>query len=169
MSFTDLMPWSKKQTAEVKPEAQEHPIASFHRDINKVFDNFFSDFSFPSLRNTEELWNTSFSPKVNVSENEKEINVEAELPGMEEKDVNVTLNNNSLVIKGERKSKKEDKSDNYHLVESSYGSFCRTIPIPEGIDRDKIEAVYKNGVMKVTIPKTEEAKKKVKKIPIKTN
>lgn len=169
MSFTDLMPWNKKQTKEVSQETGEHPIESFHREINKVFDNFFNDFSFPSLRNTEELWSNSFSPKVNVSESDNEIKVEAELPGLEEKDIDVTLNNNSLVIKGERKSQKEDKKENYHVVESSYGSFCRTIPIPDGVDTDKIDAVFKNGVMKINIPKTEEARKKVKRIPVKAN
>lgn len=164
MSLKNMMPWAKKMDKEIA--TSDFPFFSLQKDINRLFENFWSDSFLPA--SSENLWKNSFEPKINVVENEKEIRVEAELPGLEEKDVEVTLQDNSLIIKGEKKDTKENKSDNYHVYESSYGSFYRSIPLPSGIDTNKIDAVYKNGVMKITVPKTEEAAKKQKKIEIKT-
>ena len=94
--------------------------------------------------------------------------MKAELPGLEEKDVEVLLDNETLTIKGEKKEEKEDKGKGYYHVECSYGSFHRVIPLPAGIDQKKVQAQFKNGVLNITLPKAEEAKAKGKKIPIKS-
>ncbi|MFP4588275.1 MAG: Hsp20/alpha crystallin family protein [Desulfohalobiaceae bacterium] len=99
-------------------------------------------------------------PALNISEDDKEITVQAELPGMESKDVDVSLQNNNLVIQGEKKFEDEDKSDNYHRIERAYGSFYRSIPLPVKVDEDNIKANFKNGVLHISLPKQEEAKGK---------
>jgi len=109
--------------------------------------------SFEGLRDME-------FPAVNVSENDKEVKVKAELPGMESKDIDISLWNNNLVLQGEKKFENEERGDNYHRIEHSYGSFYRVIPLPAEVDEAKIKAKYKRGVLEVTLPKSEEAKAK---------
>ncbi len=99
-------------------------------------------------------------PALNISEDDKEIKVQAELPGMDSKDVDIALQNNNLVIQGEKRFEDEDKRDDYHRIERSYGSFYRNIPLPVKVDEDNIKANFKNGVLTVSLPKQEEAKGK---------
>jgi HSP20 family protein len=106
-------------------------------------------------------------PTVDVKESEKEFIIKAELPGVEEKDVEVTVTDNVVTIKGEKKEEKEDKGKNYYYMERSYGSFNRVIPLTEEIESDKAEASFKNGVLNITIPKSQTAKAKGTKVPIK--
>jgi HSP20 family protein len=101
-----------------------------------------------------------------VRETDTELVVEAELPGMDEKDVSVTLNNGVLTLKGEKKSEREEKKDNCHLMERSYGSFQRSFQVADTIDADKVKAAFEKGVLKVTLPKRPEAVKAEKRIPI---
>ncbi len=92
--------------------------------------------------------------------------VKAELPGIDPKDIDISLNEGVLTIKGEKKQEKEEKEEGYHLIERSYGSFTRSIRLPREIQNEKISASYKNGVLRITLPKTEEAKKKEVKIKV---
>ncbi|WP_461833616.1 Hsp20/alpha crystallin family protein [Desulfothermus sp.] len=121
----------------------------------------------------ESLWRDPFNfslfrevtyPAINISENEKEIKVKAELPGLEPKDVELTIQNNTLILKGEKKLEEEEKKDNFHRIECSYGSFYRSIPLPTEIDESKVSAKFKNGILEIRLPKKEEARGK--KIPI---
>jgi HSP20 family protein len=107
-------------------------------------------------------------PRVDVSESEEQIQVTAELPGVEEKDVEVVLADNVLTIKGEKTSEREDKKKDYHMVERTYGSFQRVIPVRYDIDPDKVVASFAKGVLTVTLAKPPEAIEKVKKIEIKS-
>jgi HSP20 family protein len=97
---------------------------------------------------------------VDVSETADKIVVKAEVPGLDSKDIDISLSGDILTIKGEKKSEREEKEENYHLVERSYGSFARSIRLPVGVEADKIEASYKQGVLTVTCPKKEEVKAK---------
>jgi HSP20 family protein len=106
-------------------------------------------------------------PELDVRESTNTITVEAELPGVEEKDVSVTLANGVLTIKGEKKSEKEERSDNYYLAERSFGSFERSIRLPDTVDEAKVEAKFDKGVLKVTAAKRPEAVKAERKIEIK--
>jgi HSP20 family protein len=152
---------------EVKRE-WEHPFSSFQREMNRLFDNMFTGFSLSSSAPMERGTAQTFSPRVDVSETDKEIKVSAELPGMEEKDIDVSLTRDTLTIKGEKKGETEEKGKDYYRMERSYGSFTRSIPIPVEVDTDKVEATFKKGVLDITLPKTEKAIGQTKKIAVKS-
>ncbi len=127
-------------------------------DIFDIIESFWREpFNFS-------LFGEPQYPAVNISENDKEIKVKAEIPGIDPKDVELTIQNNTLVLKGEKKFEEEEKKDNFHRVECRYGSFYRTIPLPAEIDESKVSAKFKNGVLEIKLPKKEESKGK--KIPI---
>ena len=107
------------------------------------------------------------TPRLDVSEDEKSVHVTVELPGMDEKDVAVTLTDRELTIRGEKKEEKETKEKDVTRRERSYGSFRRTIEIPTDIDAAKIEAKFRNGVLTIELPRTKEAQQKIKQIPVK--
>ena len=127
-----------------------------------LFDRFFEDFELPSPFSEE----MTFRPAFDVSETENELIVKAEVPGMDQKDIDINLSDGLLTIKGEKKHEKKDKNENYHCVERHYGKFSRTMRVPFEVEADKVDASYKDGVLKVTLPKSETAKPK--KIEIKT-
>jgi HSP20 family protein len=106
------------------------------------------------------------APRVDVSETDTELKIEAELPGIDEKDVEVVLSDGRLTIKGEKKQEKEEKKKDYHLLERSYGSFARSIALPFEADPDQVKASFAKGVLTVTVPKPPEVKAKEKKIAI---
>lgn len=105
-------------------------------------------------------------PRLDVTETEKSVEVKAELPGMERKDIDITLDRGLLVIKGEKREEKEKKERYYHLVERRHGSFCRTIRLPAEVKEEKIEATFKDGVLTVTLPKVEAEIKKITHIDV---
>ena len=127
-----------------------------------LFDRFFEDFDLPNPFSEE----MTFTPAFDVSETENELIVKAEVPGMDQKDIDINLSDGLLSITGEKKHEKEDKNENYHCVERHYGKFSRTMRVPFEVEADKVDATYKDGVLKVTLPKSETAKPK--KIEIKT-
>ncbi|MCX7998888.1 MAG: Hsp20/alpha crystallin family protein [Leptospiraceae bacterium] len=169
MGLRDIIPWGKGTEKPVEGEKTLSPFDALHREINRVFDHFFDDFYTPTRYGLSSLRGASgFYPKFNISENEKEINLEVELPGLEEKDVEVSVDKGILTVKGEKKFQKEEKNENYHLVEHSYGSFQRSLQLPENANVNEITAKMKNGVMKITVPKDPKAETSVKKIAIKS-
>ncbi len=123
------------------------------------FDRFFEDEFLP-LRG-EKNW----APAFDISENEKEYMVSAELPGIDEKDLDITITGGMLSVKGEKKKEKEEKGETYHRIERSYGSFSRSFRIPDAVQEDKVGATYKDGILKLILPKAKEST--VKKITIK--
>lgn len=126
-------------------------------------DRFFSDWPFPAARRGESrLW----SPAVDVSEDEKSIVVKADLPDVDEKDLDIKVEDGMLTIKGERKFENETKDKNFHRVERSYGSFSRSFALPEGVDEEKISASYEKGVLKVSVPKVAAKSKNARTIKV---
>jgi HSP20 family protein len=107
-----------------------------------------------------------FLPSLDLAETKNEFVVKAEVPGMTPKDINISLAQGVLTIRGEKKQEKEEKEENYHFVERSYGSFSRSVRLPGEVQSDKIKAAYKDGILRVTLPKTEETKKKEVKIKV---
>ncbi len=99
-------------------------------------------------------------PSVNISEDDKNITVEAEVPGMKPEDLDISMHNNNLIIQGEKRFEDEENRDNYHRIERSYGSFYRTIPLPTEVDENNVKASYKNGILNITLPKTEQSRSK---------
>jgi HSP20 family protein len=119
----------------------------------RFFDRFFDDFGLPEL-SEDKQW----LPTIDVSETDDHVIVRAEVPGMDKKDINITMSDGLLTIQGEKKQEKEEKKENYRFVERHYGSFSRSLRIPNGVDADKIDASYKDGVLKVAVPKSEPEK-----------
>ncbi|MEW6455950.1 MAG: Hsp20/alpha crystallin family protein [Acidobacteriota bacterium] len=137
-------------------------LITLQEKMNKLFE----DSLLRSKFGEEGLMTGTWNPPVDIYETENSVVLTAEIPGVNEKDIEVKLENNQLSIKGERKFEKETKEENYHRIERSYGSFYRSFTIPNAIDQDKISAEYKNGILKVTMQKKEEVKPKSIKINI---
>ncbi len=127
--------------------------------LRREMDRLWDDFVGPSRRAFRPL-EAEWAPAVDVSETADKVTVKAEVPGMDAKNIDISLSGDLLTIKGEKKSEREEKKENYHLVERSYGSFSRSLRLPAAVVADKIEATYKKGVLTITCPKKEEAKPK---------
>jgi len=121
--------------------------------------------SYPEGRE-EALTTSTFAPPVDVYEDEHSITLKIEVPGIEEKDIDVRLENNTLTVHGERKFEKEEKEENYRRVERQYGSFTRTFTLPQTVDSENVSATYDKGVLKITLPKKAEAKPKQIKVNV---
>jgi HSP20 family protein len=156
MSLRSLIPFGRERTSLTRPDF--HSFASLQREIDRLFDDFTRGF--PAATSA------SLAPSIDVSETDGEIEITAELPGLEEKDVEVTLEDQVLTIRGEKKAEKEEKDKNYRITERSYGSFYRALELPRGITEKDIKASLTNGVLKVTLPKPQPAN--AKKIDIKS-
>jgi HSP20 family protein len=133
------------------------------QDPSRVFEEFLDDFFAPAAASSSPSGRT-WIPAVDILEKEGDLILRAELPGLEEKDIELKLEGNVLTLKGERKFENKDKRENYHRVESYYGSFSRSFTLPEGADRDKISAEYKNGILTVKVPQRPEVK--AREIPV---
>ncbi len=133
-------------------------FSSFQDEMNKTLDNFF---------NRDTSIGTEWKPAVDVAETESEIIVNAEIPGIDPKDIDISIMGDKLTLKGEKKEEKEKIGKCYHRVESSYGSFKRVIDLPVSVDVDKVTAKGKNGLLEITLPKKEESK--TKKINVKVD
>jgi HSP20 family protein len=161
----------KKTTPARLPDAWQ----SFRGEMDRLFDRFAGGFSLPSFRrmfDVEPAWRTessfSFSaPSVDVTEDDKAYKITAELPGLEEKNVDVAVSGDMLTLKGEKHYEKDEEDKNRHVSERAYGSFQRSFALPDGVDRDKITADLSKGVLTITLPKTAEARKPQKKIEVK--
>jgi HSP20 family protein len=134
-------------------------LSTFRREMDRLFERFFGEF--PSL----ELPGMAWTPRLDVTETKDSLVVKAELPGLEAKDLDISVSGKTLTIKGERKQEKEEKDEHHHLIERSYGAFSRMVELPATVAADNIKAAFKSGVLTITLPKTEEAKRKA--IPIK--
>jgi HSP20 family protein len=143
------------------------PFHMIQTEMNRLFDDFFHDFRLPVSRVSEE-WESVFQPHVDVTETDKDLMISAELPGMDEKDVEVLLSADTLTIKGEKKEIKEEKEKNFYRMERRYGTFQRVIPIPVEIDTKKVDAVFKKGILSIKLPKTSKAGTGAKKISVKS-
>jgi HSP20 family protein len=132
------------------------------RDLNVLQDrmNRLFDDTGRGWRADEPAATTTWSPAVDIFETENEIVVQAELPGVDRKDISLHLENNVLTLKGERRFEKETKEENYHRIERAYGGFSRTFSIPATVDEEKIRADYRDGILKIALPKKEQVKPK---------
>lgn len=134
---------------------------SLQREMNRMFDSFFRGVDEPSLLNG------TWIPAVDVAEEDDAYVVKVELPGVNKEDVKIMLESNILTIRGEKKAEGEVKQKNYHRTERSYGAFQRSFTLPTSVKNDKIDAVYKDGILTVSLPKAEEAKPKQIEVKVK--
>jgi HSP20 family protein len=130
-------------------------VSRLRNEMDRLWDDYFGSGR-RAFQPLEEAW----MPAVDVAETADKITIKAEIPGMEAKDIEISMVGDTLSIKGEKKSEREEKDENYHMVERTYGSFNRTMKLPAPVDPDKVEASYKNGVLTVALPKKEEVKPK---------
>jgi len=186
MSITKLNPWNwfKKEsehdrTLPIKQTEQgvrgyASPIDRFHADFDRMVDSMFSDFGMPSPR---QLFNkvepnfgkATIKPKVDVYGTDKEYVVEAELPGIEEKDLSIELKDDVLVLSAEMKHEEKTEEKGYYRVERSYGSFKRVLNVPEDADKEKITAKLNKGILRVTMPRTKAVESNSRKIAIESS
>jgi len=152
------------------------PLLSLRREMDRLFDDFGRGFwrlpTNRSLFDVEPFWagggvTWDATPAVDIAESEKAYELTAELPGMDEKNIEVKVANGNLIIKGEKQEEKEEKKKDYYMRERNFGSFERRFDLPEGVDADKIEATFRKGLLTLTLPKKLEAQKPAKKIEVK--
>ena len=161
MAVRDLIPWGRSGSAAPTRYGEgADPFATLRREMDRLFDDAFRGFGVPSLGFGRDVgW-----PSLEVSETDKDVTVTAELPGLDEKDVEVLLAEGVLTIRGEKKSETEDKERRFS--ERYYGRFERRVALPAEVDEDKVQASFKNGVLTVTLSKSAKARERVRRIPL---
>ncbi|MGE5305648.1 MAG: Hsp20/alpha crystallin family protein [Alphaproteobacteria bacterium] len=165
MAIRDVIPWNRGREVSVRRGEEPNPFMTLQREVNRLFDDMSRGFDLAPFGVADRFFDRGFgSPNVEVSETNNEVEVTAELPGLDEKDVEVQLANGMLTIRGEKKTEIGDKDRRFS--ERFYGRFERRIPVDD-IDEDKVTASFKNGVLTVTLPKTATASNKVTRIAIK--
>ncbi len=157
---------NKNNMLERRSSFERPSIDRFYKRMNDLFEDFFGEWDI-NLPTTESLQSSGFMPQIDVKEDDKKVYVEAELPGLNEKEINVELKDNVLTISGEKKEEKEEKDKKYHRVERSYGYFQRSINLGSKVDEKNVKASFKNGVLAIELPKDVEKITKSVKIDIK--
>lgn len=163
MDIRDLAPWWG--TKEEERQGEFGPLVRMHRDMDRMFERLFKDFEFgPRWGVTAE---GRVIPEMDVVETDKELEVTLDLPGLDEKDLDVNLTDGVLAIKGEKETEKEEKGKEYIRTERRHGAYYRAFRLPVEVDESKVTAQFTKGVLTVHLPKTESAQKKAKKIEVK--
>ncbi len=176
---TSSIPVKRSSGGKQTPE-DNHPLQNLRSEIDHVFERFAQGWpQWGGLWHRKtgatpmEDWPAVFdyrsSPDVNIGESDGEYEITAELPGLDEKDIELTISDGVLTLKGEKKAEREDKHKDYHLTERRFGAFRRSFTLPAGVDEKKVAARFAKGVLCVTLPKTAEARQGQKKIEIKAS
>lgn len=149
MAEKELTPW--------RPFTE---LSSLRREMDRLWENFFGE------RPLTRIWEREWAPFLDMSETKDNFVVKAEVPGIDAKDIDISLTGDVLSIKGEKKQEKEEKEEDYHLIERNYGSFSRSVRLPAEVESGKIKASYKNGILSITLPKSEKVKAREVKIKV---
>jgi HSP20 family protein len=149
MAEKELTPW--------RPFGE---LSSLRREMDRLWENFFVE------RPLGKIWEREWAPSLDMSETKDNFVVKAEVPGIDAKHIDISFTGDVLTIRGEKSQEKEEKEEDYHLVERSYGSFSRSVRLPAEVESTKIKASYKNGILRITLPKSEKAKAKEVKIKV---
>ena len=170
MTLKHIVPWRwgglRSWEDEERPfESFLHRMESLHKEMDHLF-NVFWEGNERHTSLTETPGHFQMNPLIDETEDEKAFYIKVELPGMDREDVDITLTDGRLTIRGEKKREEEEKGKDYYRNERSFGSFRRSLPIPVDVDESKIEASFKKGVLSIMLPKSEEARKKVKHIHV---
>jgi HSP20 family protein len=179
MTLKEMVPWRwgglRRWDDEDRPfESFLREMDQLHKDMDRLFDDFWkgstrlSSLTTPWQPMSSTPWaHSEVMPRLDETEDDKAFHVRVELPGMDQEDVDITLSNGMLTIRGEKKREEEEKGKDFYRKERSFGAFRRTLPIPADVDEQAIQASFKRGVLYIDLPKTEEARKKVTHIDIK--
>jgi HSP20 family protein len=163
LNMRELIPWTRGREV-TSGRRVEHLLMAFQREMDRLFEDFWRGFDLPLVGRPERIGGAVSG--IDISEKDDEVVLSAELPGLDEKDVEVTLTDNVLLIRGEKRLEREEKERGYTYTERSYGSFERRIPLDVEVLSDKVSATFKNGVLTVRLPQSPEAQKHVRHIPI---
>ncbi|PHR66681.1 MAG: heat-shock protein Hsp20 [Idiomarina sp.] len=182
IDFKKLAPWNwfkkeqeeQQSTASLSVHRNDLPVAGgpilqLHREIDRLFDDAFRGFGFPALAmpRWSSEWPDMLKPALDIQETDKQYKISLEVPGVEEKDIQITLDNDVLMVRGEKRQEQEKKEGGFHRVERSYGSFQRVLNLPDNADQESIKAAFKNGVLTISMDKREaSAPKQGRSIPI---
>jgi HSP20 family protein len=156
--FGSLVPWRRRES-QITPE---NALTEFRREMDDLFSSFFGE----TVPSTEKFFGHGFAPDFDISETDGEVILKADLPGVDPKDVEISLTGNTVTVRGEKKEETEEKGENVYKMERRYGGFCRAFALPSDVEEDKVEAAYKNGVLTVKLPKTESSKRKTIRIDV---
>jgi HSP20 family protein len=168
MDFKSLVPWREKSQTPAARDDFLDPFVTFRREMDRMFDDFFNSFGFGgrALRPMSGGW-PGVTPVIDVAETDKDTVVTAELPGLDEKDFEVTVAGDVLTIKGEKKAEHEEKNGDAYYMERRFGSFSRSVRLPFEVKDEKVDAKYDKGVLTIRIPKPAAAQNAVRRIEVK--
>jgi HSP20 family protein len=166
MDFRSQTPWRERPQASIVRGGVFDPLVTFRREVDRIFDDFFNGFG--GIRPTSASFQ-GVVPVVDVEETDGQIVVTAEVPGLDEKDFEVTVSGGVLTIKGEKKAEHEQKGRNGYYMERRFGSFCRSVDLPYEVKDEDVEARYDKGVLTIRIPKPEGLQKSVRRIEVKAH
>jgi HSP20 family protein len=169
MRVTDLIPWKHARGSEPAASNERDPVAALHNDVNRAFADFVRMVGLPVAGWPAALADNGSGVQVDVAETDKELKVSAELPGIDEADIDVRVSDGMLMISGEKKADRKVDDNGYILHERSFGRVERALPLPDGIDADAAQATFKNGVLTVAIPKTTQGQNGAKRIPVRSH
>ncbi len=171
-----LTPWNwfkkeEEQSLPVRNQNREassnNPLDRLHRDVDQLFNEFFQDFPMsPFRREKSRSWSSMILPQVDIGEGKKQYTITVEVPGVDQKDIDITLEDGTLMIRGEKRTEQEDRDKQFHRIERSYGSFQRLLSLPTDADENTIAAKFRNGVLTITIDKDPQAKPLARNITI---
>jgi len=152
----NLTRWRNKLPERAEQETTQAPIARFRREMDDLFNRFMSDPWSMDLTKWQGM--TGWAPRIDMSETDSEIRVHAELPGIDPKEIDISVEGDLLTLRGDKRQEHEEKQRDYHYVERQYGTFQRTVQLPTSADPNKVDANYRDGVLTLTIAKRPEAK-----------
>jgi len=164
LKTTELMPWMRTRVPTTALRGFEFPFETM-RDVDRLLDELWRVPATPAATRADPRYGVMV-PRIDMTEDEKEVRLYAELPGLDEKDVEVLVGENTVTIKGEKKTEHEEEGKGYAFRERTFGTFYREIPLDADVVADKVEARFENGLLTVTLPKTMETQAKYKKIPV---
>lgn len=168
MNLGALIPWRDKSQVPANRDDFYDPFVTFRREVDRMFDDFFSGFG----SRAAVPWNSGWQglvPTVDVTDGEKELVVTAELPGLDEKDFEVTLAGDVLTIKGEKKAESENRNGGAYYVERRFGSFSRSIRLPFAVEDEQVDAKCDKGILTIRVPKPADAQRQVRRIEVKAS
>ncbi len=167
MTIREFMHWNRPFNLPIlRQNRYGRPLAALQDDMNRLFENFLEDVGESALGTWVGNGNGSSFPAMDVVEDEKDYKVRAELPGISPDRIEVSVTNGYLTIKGEKEEERKEEGENYLRREASYGAFQRTVALPDAADMDKAEAVYRNGILTIEVPKKAEALQKPKRLTV---
>jgi HSP20 family protein len=169
MPITDLLPWNREKEKYSLQRRENDSLLDMRNELNNIFEDFFDNpFSMAPMPRMQAN-DADFFPVMDVSETDKALTVTADLPGMDEKDIHLSIEGREFNISGTRQQENKQKDAHLHRIERSYGSFQRSFTLPFDVDSNSVEASFSKGVLRVTIPKPAQKANTVKRIPIKSN